>query len=576
MNRLALPLAAAFVLSIIGAPPAVGASKATSWTAWLATNGAASLSLPSSGTGTIAVRLAGLAPRKTYRVALERGTCAPVGNSAWLSLPAMGASSAGAVSRSVRLTAKQSAQARAYVRSGLVIRVGSLCGRFIVPLPPMTLGDGDAYFSIGGRQQVVFERNLTAYWQTDFNTILGLTKAGGSRLMRVQLELGFGNANVITPTGAVDETWAQKWEQVFDEANADGIYVIVVFSDWADWNDGTPDYGWSGEWKGNPLNQANGGPAATPGDLFVAGSRTQVLWLDWAKALVHRWRDRTNIAAWEVFSEVNLASGVTESTGTAFVEQAAAAVRAADPNHHPITASLAGPNDWAGLLASSVLDFNEVHPYPASGQLDTTIIADVRGKLAEAGKPVLIGESGLNAAAPDGTTLETAPRAAVGVRHAIWAGLVSGAMDARALWFEDAYGLYTPDLGMPYIRTYANAELAASRFAGSIDFAGFAPLAAQTSSGLVGAALGSATRAIGWFRDAACEPPDWPVQPVAAGQTVALTVPGTAARWQVDFYDTATGTRITSSAVAAREGTSVTITLPDFVDDIAFKMAPVP
>ena len=61
MNRLALPLAAALILSIIGAPPAAGASKATSWTAWLATNGAASLSLPSSGTGTIAVRLAGLA-----------------------------------------------------------------------------------------------------------------------------------------------------------------------------------------------------------------------------------------------------------------------------------------------------------------------------------------------------------------------------------------------------------------------------------------------------------------------------------------------------------------------------------
>jgi hypothetical protein len=135
-------------------------------------------------------------------VTVERGTCAPVGNTAWLSEPALRTSSTGSASRTVRLTPTQSAQARAYAKSGLIVRAGSLCGRFIVRLPPMTLNAGDGYFSIGGRQQVVFERNLTAYWQTDFNTILGLTKAGGSRLMRVQLELGFGNANVMTPTGA--------------------------------------------------------------------------------------------------------------------------------------------------------------------------------------------------------------------------------------------------------------------------------------------------------------------------------------------------------------------------------------
>jgi hypothetical protein len=91
---------------------------------------------------------------------------------------------------------------------------------------------------------------------------------------------------------------------------------------------------------------------------------------------------------------------------------------------------------------------------------------------------------------------------------------------------------------------------------------------------VVGAALGNATGAIGWFRDVACEPPDWPVAPVAAGQTVMLTVPGSVARWHVDFYDTASGTRITSSTVATRQGDGVTVTLPAFTDDIAFKMVP--
>lgn len=576
VNRLAVPLTAALLVSSMTVPPAAAVSTGTALTAWLATNGAATLSMPSAGRGTIKVRLVGLTPRTTYRVVLERGTCAPVGNTRWLSLPALRTSAAGAVSRSVALTSAQAAQARSYVRSGLVIRVGSLCGRFITPLATMTLRAGDAYFTIGGRQQVVFMRNLTAYWQTDFNTLLGLTKAGGSRLMRVNLELGFGDTTVITPAGAVDEAWAQKWEQVFDEAAAAGIHVIVGFASWFTWNDGTPDLDYS-RWKDNPLNKANGGPAATPGELFVPGSTTQRLWLDWVKALVHRWRDRTNIAAWEIFSEVNIASGVTESSGVAFVDAAAAAVRSADPLHRAVTASLAGvPNGWTTLLRDPALDFNQVHPYPPSARLDTTIIAEVRQGLADDGKPLLIGESGLNASPPDGSTLETAPRAAVGVRHAIWAGLVSGAMDARALWWQDSVGIYLPNLGMPYVRTYATAELPASRFAASIDVAGFAPLAAQASSGVVGAALGSATRAIGWFRDAACEPPDWPVRPIAAGQTVTLTVPGSAARWHVDFIDTATGTRIVGSEVATRQGDSVTVTLPAFTDDIAFRMVPVP
>jgi hypothetical protein len=59
---------------------------------------------------------------------------------------------------------------------------------------------------------------------------------------------------------------------------------------------------------------------------------------------------------------------------------------------------------------------------------------------------------------------------------------------------------------------------------------------------------------------------------VISKQTVTITVPGSTANWQVDFYDTKTGTDITSSAVVTRKGNTVTISLPDFQDDIAFKM----
>jgi hypothetical protein len=77
---------------------------------------------------------------------------------------------------------------------------------------------------------------------------------------------------------------------------------------------------------------------------------------------------------------------------------------------------------------------------------------------------------------------------------------------------------------------------------------------------------------LGWFRDAKCEPPDWNLQPVISKQSVTITVPGSSANWKIDFYNTKTGVDIVNSAVIARKGKTVTITLPDFTDDIAFKM----
>jgi hypothetical protein len=77
---------------------------------------------------------------------------------------------------------------------------------------------------------------------------------------------------------------------------------------------------------------------------------------------------------------------------------------------------------------------------------------------------------------------------------------------------------------------------------------------------------------LGWFRDAKSEPPDWNLQPVISKQTVTISVPGNAINWKIDFYNTKTGIDIISSAVVTRKGEKITITLPDFKDDIAFKM----
>ena len=103
---------------------------------------------------------------------------------------------------------------------------------------------------------------------------------------------------------------AQDWDWVFDQAEADGIYILPVFSGWCDWNAGTPDWG-SPLWKSNPLNAANGGPVTSPTELFQTDSdHPKPCGCNGCRTLVERWQGRRNILAWEVFSEVNLASGL--------------------------------------------------------------------------------------------------------------------------------------------------------------------------------------------------------------------------------------------------------------------------
>ena len=431
----------------------------------------------------------------------------------------------------------------------------------LTPLPAITLQAGDFYFSVDGKTSFVFSRNVAGYQQTQYDTFLDWTEAGGSQFVRIQLDsLGMG----YTSTGGVDESWAAQWDAIFDKAQADGIYILPVFSGWFDWNAGS---GYS-TWPSNPLNQANGGPVKSPAELFQKDSPTQTMWLQWMQTLVRRWQGRKNILGWEVFSEVNLASGATEPSGIDFVNSAATLIRAADPTHRPVTASLADVGNWPNFYAKTSIDFINVHPYPPSAQLDRTIVSEVRGDLATYHRPVLIGESGLNADSPENYPAN----AEVGVRHAIWAAVVSGAMNGRALYWEDSFGIYFSDLGIPWMEKYQTEELPAVKFTDGVDFSGFGPLTSTSSSGVWGAAVGNDKSVLGWFRDATSEPPDWPMKPVVSKQTVTITIPGTATNWRVDFYDTATGTTILSSTSVTRQGNAITIPLPDFHDDIAFKL----
>ena len=416
-----------------------------------------------------------------------------------------------------------------------------------VARPRFELRPGEHYFHVDGRAAFVLGRNPAGMNPQAFDRHFASAAAAGERFVRIH----FTFLPETEQAGEVDAGMLYAWDAILDAAELRGLAVLPVLGVWADWNDGSAHEAWHA-WDRNPFNQALGGPAARPGELFEDTFCRQ-LWMKRIETLVRRWSPRRAIVAWEIFSELDLVTGASEQRAVEFTRRAAGVIRAVDPMRRPVTASQAGMNEWPELLCDDALDFVAIHPY--GGRLDDLILSGVRQRLRKYGKPVLIGESGLDAAAPR-QTLDVAARAEFGVRHAVWAAMVSGAMNGRMLWWQDGYDVFEKvDLETSYREVAASA----AAFVRDLDFAGFVPVDCAVSDGLKGAMIGNDRVRLGWFRDSTCEPPDWPVRSVE-GQTLQM-----AGSWWIEFVDPVTNTAAGSQRMDGR------MALPAFQDSIALR-----
>ncbi len=427
--------------------------------------------------------------------------------------------------------------------------------------PVFELRPGEYYFRVDSHPAFVLGRNPSGIGAKKYDDHFRRVAEAGERFVRIHF--------TYTPPGEkpgdIDANLLAVWDRILDSAGAHGLAVLPVLGLWSNWNDGSHKEHWH-QWDRNPFNAANGGPAQRPAEVFD-DTPCRRLWLKRLETFVRRWSPRRAIVGWELFSELDLVTGGTEERAVDFVERAAAVVRAADPWKRPITASQAGVLCWPKLTRSAALDFIEIHPYANGrfrGRLDDLILTTVRARLKEFGKPVLIGESGLDAGPPHGT-LDVAPRAAIGIRHAIWAGMVSGAMNGRALWWQDGYDQFEK---ADVCSHYHDAAVTAAAFVRDIDFTNFAPVPCEPSPGVKGAVLGNSRVRLAWVRDARCEPPDWTVTPLP-GQHITMPAPVRA--WQAVFFDPVTGNSTGTSRIEVRDG-QLRIPLGEFQDAIAIRL----
>jgi hypothetical protein len=427
--------------------------------------------------------------------------------------------------------------------------------------PKFELRAGEKYFRVNGQPTFLLGRNPVGMSPKAYDDHFRHAAAAGERLMRIH----FTYSPPGERAGQIDATVLTGWDEILAAAEKRGLAVVPALGVWADWNDGSRNEIWHA-WDKNPFNARRGGPAKQPSELFEDGPCRR-LWLKRLETFVKHWSNRRAIVGWEIFSELDLVTGATEERAVEFSERAAAVIRSTDPLKRPVTASQAGINEWPRLLKSDALDFIQVHPYAGGnfgGHLDDLIISVVRDRLRKYGKPVLLGECGLDARPPRGT-LDVAARAEVGIRHAIWASVVSGAMNGRMLWWQDGYDQFeSADL----CRHYHQAASPAASFVRGIDFTDFGPLPCNLPVGVKGAVIGNATTQLGWFRDATCVPPDWPTKPLS-GQQVTMDTPGNS--WQVEFFDPITGKSTGERQISVRDQ-GLRIDLPEFQGSIAIKL----
>jgi hypothetical protein len=209
------------------------------------------------------------------------------------------------------------------------------------------------YFRVDGKPVFLLGRNATGRRPEEFDLLFQWASEAGEKLVRIHV------TDVMrpwAPPGEVDEDWAFQWNRVFDMAATRGLLVLPVLGVWSQWNDGSKGEIWH-SWHRNPFNAQMGGPARDPAELFQ-DTRCRKLWLQWLEKIAAHWQKQRNILGWEIFSELDLATGSSEGLATEFVELAAKLLRRVDARRRPVTASLSGVREWPDLFASDTMDFS--------------------------------------------------------------------------------------------------------------------------------------------------------------------------------------------------------------------------
>ncbi|MCL4266737.1 MAG: DUF5060 domain-containing protein [Anaerolineae bacterium] len=342
-------------------------------------------------------------------------------------------------------------------------------------------------------------------------------------------------------------------DTVVKDAQAKGVFLIFTIWDHPQLRDNTHDWG-TGNWVNNGFNKL------TDLESFFTDDEAWAWQENLYRYIIARWGYSPAIGLWQTVSEINGTNAYDQTDP--WHEKVNAYFAENDPYRHPTTASRSGDVDWeAGHLA---MDAPQVHLYDFDNDAvgAAQVLADWTSLMFNrAEKPNWVGEFGV-------TGNSYYPEL---FHNSIWAALATGAAMTPAEW----------NSGGSWMRMSSEMLADLSRlgaFVADLPLAQLKPTAVTLTSsdpevrgwGVIGADGG-----LFWVQDFALE--GAPIDQVRADETVrqgvSVSMVGMAAGvYEIRPYHTWQGTYLDAFTVACLADQPCTMPLPDFADDMAFKV----
>jgi hypothetical protein len=196
------------------------------------------------------------------------------------------------------------------------------------------------------------------------------------------------------------------------------------------------------DWADNPYNAANGGPLATPRELFTNPEAIE-LFKRRLRYIVGRWGYATNVMTWELWNEVDLVEQPAPSDLLEWHRDMARELRALDPYDRLISTStslgdaLTPSAPFNALWELEEIDYTQSHYYSFGGAPAdfTQLFPRITRRLLRYEKPVFISEAGVDFRGP-AETIENDPDAD-GFHDILWAAVFSEALGSGMSWWWD-------------------------------------------------------------------------------------------------------------------------------------------
>lgn len=426
-------------------------------------------------------------------------------------------------------------------------------------------GSGEPYFPIG---ENVCWSGETVRWPSTADYDRWFPELGEQRANYARLWMatwGFALEWDDTPLGdysnRLDRAWALDY--VVDLAAANGLALMLCLN-----NHGPFSTTHNSEWEWNPYNAANGGPLATPTELFTDPAAIQLFQRRY-RYVVARWGYATNMLAWELWNEVDFTDGYDDDLSAAWHRDMAAYLRSIDPFGHLVTTSYSYPAPFE-IVDGADLDLVQLHFYAGGEALrDDVSIATTVGELAgslpeDYQRPFLPAEIGVSFASWEEN--DRLDPEGLGLREMLWAPALSGACGTGMTWWWEYIGT-DPNRFYPEFGSIA-------RFLDGVrwdreQFAATTATATSPAKPLTVFGLDGADTELLWVKNEAHRLGSYDHDQVVDG---VLTVPAIGADWTGSWWDTSAG-ESAGEAVLTDGPDGVTAAIPPFVGGIALRLS---